>query len=180
MTNIGRLEALLDERGPMTFGEAGSALGLTRRAVYRAAEAGGLSPRMLRSNCLPDVYRLEDIARAVQDVAKRSGSTSSVAYRANRKLGEPSLSTLLGRFGSWDAVLDVAGLPARNDPRGARYTKYSFDGLIEAVADSGASTLEEYRAWREDNPEAPSSDTVLGRLGGWNNARRLAAGKEQP
>lgn len=166
-----RLDQLLADTGPISYAEAASALGVKVRAVYRAAEKAQHADMLLRTHDAPRRWTDEKVREAIRRVTRRAGSTSSTAYRAHRDNGDPSLATIFDRYESWDAALVAAGIEPRNDTRGHRLQTWSDDQIVEAVRDSGATTVSKYAEWRAAHG-GPAVETVLNRFGGWNNVRR--------
>ena len=95
--------------------------------------------------------------------ASNPDQLTTLVYASLRAPGEPGLSTLIDRYGSWPRVLAAAGIPARPH---ARWTR---DAAAEALAHwlraSASTRLRDYRSDR--GPERPSEDTLRRIFGGW-------------
>lgn len=104
-----------------------------------------------------------------------NGSVSKSRYDASGRI--PSSSTIIDRFGTWNAALQTAGLkpgtPWRN-----HYPKMSVEQLLDAVrACAGASevppTYAAYETWAHATG-GPSGSLIRQRCGGWMTALEMA------
>lgn len=93
---------------------------------------------------------------------------ASTAWHVARD-GFPSSNVVIRYFGSWDAGVRAAGLPAL--PRGGQLY-WTRERILAAMASWAAEhgkapTLD---AWRHSAPDRPSARTVTNRFGSWNAA----------
>jgi len=169
--------------GKLGLGGAACAGTLERFAtdVDRAARRASLS----ENRGLPR-YSDADIIDALTSVAAALGHAPSANEyaMAARRLGYPSLATVLNRMGGWSAAVRTAGLrsgAAAASRRTRRWTvEACWDALRRVVDELGEipSVLahERLAAGRSD---LPSSATLRNRLGRWSFiAARLAAQRE--
>lgn len=131
----------------------------------------------------------EAIATALRRVARAAGGPPTStgrglrAYAEYRLPGEPSVSTIVGRFGSWNAALENAGLEA-NRRAGGRPLDYSNAQLVNAVAkvqaEIGATRVTARRYEEEREEGMPSGALVRRRLRGsvgrWREINAVADG----
>lgn len=113
----------------------------------------------------------EELVAAVRDVADRCREPlTSLAYDSYRRRGEPSPSTLVERFGSWQTVLERAGVPAA----GRSGTRWTADAVVEVLArwlaESSDQRMVRYVAEAARREDLPGINVIRARYGGWRVA----------
>lgn len=115
--------------------------------------------------------RLIDVLRAWHE---RTGQTSAADYDAVAK-GDASMAcagTVVARFGSWSAALDLAGIAHSERRPGGRRREWT-DERLRAVLEEHVRDVEEGRVvhgltrWLNADPGRPSPATVRNRVGTW-------------
>ena len=93
----------------------------------------------------------------------------------------PSSIRIMQRYGTWIDACITAGVPVlRHERRSGAPRQWTDDELVDwlarFVADpAGGRSVAEFDRWARSQRDAPSSQTVRNRLGGWNAARKASA-----
>lgn len=93
----------------------------------------------------------------------------------------PSSIRIMQRYGTWIDACITAGVPVlRHERRSGAPRQWTDDQLVQwlarFVADpAGGRSVAEFDRWARSHRDAPSSQTVRNRLGGWNAARKASA-----
>jgi hypothetical protein len=162
-------------------GAAASSLGLpvapSHRVIVRHASDTDRAARranLAAAHTRARTYSDHDIVRALQRVTLDLGRTPHAKeYGARaRRLGCPSLQTVLNRMGSWTAALRAAGLAAPAPPhaRERRWTTEAcWRALRRAVSELDAiPTVARYDTHARDRDDLPCPATIRNRLGRWS------------
>jgi hypothetical protein len=162
-------------------GAAASTLGLpvapTQRVIARHASDADRAARranLAAAHTRATTYSDHDIVRALRRVATDLGrAPHAKEYGAHaRRLGCPSLPTVLNRMGSWTAALRAAGLAAPAPPH-ARSRRWTADACWTALRRAtfeldAIPTVAGYDEHARDRDDLPSPATIRNRLGRWS------------
>jgi hypothetical protein len=94
----------------------------------------------------------------------------------------PSWPRILQVYGTWQAALDKAGVPAGRRPNRVYTTQWTDEEILATVRAylEDPSTVGTYDGWdpwkRQHAPKAPSGPTLRNRLGPWSQIKRRALG----
>lgn len=138
-------------------------------------------------------YTSDAMTEAIRRVAAEIGRTPSAenltdaSYAEYRRPDEPSASTIIGRFGSWNAAVVAAGLSLNSGrPTTKREKRFSDQSLLNSVALMAAKyprlTVQRYD---ECKPEGfPGSAIIRRRLrrsiGTWTDIVAAVGGESGP
>ena len=148
-------------------------------ADHRARAEALHGPRLMYSD--------EDLVEAVRHVATEIGDVpTGTAYQQHaRRLGLPSLPTVVNRLGGWSGALRAAGMAPHTTPR--RYTRrWSTDACWRALRNltaalGGPPRSQQYELLAAGDDDLPSLQTVRNRLGPWSVVvSRLLVGQDHP
>ena len=107
----------------------------------------------------------EDLLDALRRAVAADDALTTIAYRQRVVSGDPSVSTILDRFGSWSAALEAAGI-GHDALAGRRWTADSAAVALAAWLDAtGSVRVADYQADRR--PDLPSEHTLRRLFSGW-------------
>jgi hypothetical protein len=139
---------------------------------YRAFKWGELVHNRLRPVPVSD-ERMLDLLQAEARKLGRSPTAREWDRRQRGRLTIPSSDAMIGRFGSWSAALEAAGLQSR------RIWSWSESQIVAALQAEAkrlghAPTASEWRAPPPSERGLPSGTVVARRFGSWNAALEAA------
>lgn len=111
-------------------------------------------------------FTSEELSDTLSAFTKEHDDHSWRSYKAWRKEGMPSWSTIRNRFGGWRRALEAVG---GNPSRPAHSTTDVLEAIREFSLSGRPVTSKEYELWAGEN-QKPALRTVYRRLGTWSQA----------